>query len=35
VAEIDEIPWEEHLEKVTLPPAERAIYMELEHHLQV
>ncbi|KAI0061030.1 hypothetical protein BV25DRAFT_1870977 [Artomyces pyxidatus] len=34
IAEIDEIPWEERIEKVVLPAAERAIYLELEHHLR-
>ncbi|VDC03465.1 unnamed protein product [Peniophora sp. CBMAI 1063] len=34
VAEIDEIKWEEHYIKVQLPAAERAIYLELEHHLR-
>ncbi|TFK29687.1 DNA repair protein rad8 [Coprinopsis marcescibilis] len=34
IAEIDEIPWSEKLEEVTLPSAERAIYLELEHHLR-
>jgi hypothetical protein len=34
IAEIDEIPWTEKLEKVVLPAAERAIYLELEHHLR-
>jgi SNF2 family DNA or RNA helicase len=34
VAEIDEIPFEEHLCLVTLPAVERAIYMELETHLK-
>ncbi|KAK3237919.1 hypothetical protein CYMTET_52037, partial [Cymbomonas tetramitiformis] len=34
VAEIDEIPWEEHMENVQLTPAERALYLELDHHLQ-
>lgn len=34
IAEIDEIPYEEHIIPVTLPAAERAIYLELEHHLQ-
>jgi hypothetical protein len=34
VAEIDEIPYLEQNVKVQLPPAERAIYLELEHHLQ-
>ncbi|MBW0476709.1 hypothetical protein O181_016424 [Austropuccinia psidii MF-1] len=34
VAEIDEIPYEETLEPITLPSAERAIYLELDHHLQ-
>ena len=33
VAEIDEIPFEEHLIPIRLPAAERAIYLELEHHL--
>ena len=34
IAEIDEIPWEEKIEQVNLPAAERAIYLELEHHLR-
>ena len=34
IAEIDEIPWVENIEKVNLPAAERAIYLELEHHLR-
>lgn len=34
IAEIDEIPWTEKIEKITLPAAERAIYLELEHHLR-
>jgi SNF2 family DNA or RNA helicase len=34
IAEIDEIPYEEHLEFIELPPAERAIYLELETHLR-
>ncbi|KAK6543033.1 hypothetical protein TWF694_006963 [Orbilia ellipsospora] len=34
VAEIDEIPWEEHFVKVQLPATERAIYIELDHHLK-
>ncbi|KAI8823181.1 uncharacterized protein EV422DRAFT_394885 [Fimicolochytrium jonesii] len=34
LAEIDEIPAEEHLINIQLPAAERAIYLELEHHLQ-
>jgi SNF2 family DNA or RNA helicase len=34
IAEIDEIPFEDHTIVVTLPPAERAIYMELETHLK-
>lgn len=34
IAEIDEIPFEEHKCVVELPPAERAIYMELETHLK-
>jgi hypothetical protein len=34
IAEIEEIPLTEHMEKVVLPAAERAIYLELEHHLR-
>eukprot|EP01117_Protostelium_nocturnum_P017438 TRINITY_DN709_c0_g2_i2.p1 TRINITY_DN709_c0_g2~~TRINITY_DN709_c0_g2_i2.p1 ORF type:complete len:1106 (+),score=377.01 TRINITY_DN709_c0_g2_i2:337-3318(+) len=34
VAEIDEIPFTIHVEKIDLPAAERAIYLELEHHLK-
>lgn len=34
VAEIDEISWGEKIQKVTLPAAERAIYLELEHYLR-
>jgi SNF2 family DNA or RNA helicase len=34
VAEIDEIPFEEHVCMVSLPAVERAIYMELETHLK-
>ncbi|GLB41686.1 putative C-5 cytosine-specific DNA methylase [Lyophyllum shimeji] len=34
IAEIDEIPWTEKIEKIVLPAAERAIYLELEHHLR-
>ncbi|KAK7025211.1 helicase C-terminal domain-containing protein [Favolaschia claudopus] len=34
VPEIDEIPFTEHVEYITLPAAERAIYLELEHHLR-
>ncbi|KAG5647866.1 hypothetical protein DXG03_007790 [Asterophora parasitica] len=34
IAEIDEIPWTEHIQEITLPAAERAIYLELEHHLR-
>ncbi|PLW39290.1 hypothetical protein PCASD_05314 [Puccinia coronata f. sp. avenae] len=34
VAEIDEIQYEETLEPIILPSAERAIYLELDHHLQ-
>ncbi|TFK64107.1 hypothetical protein BDN72DRAFT_963450 [Pluteus cervinus] len=34
IAEIDEIPWTEKHEYITLPAAERAIYLELEHHLR-
>ncbi|KAG6861443.1 hypothetical protein C0995_016534 [Termitomyces sp. Mi166 len=33
IAEIDEIPWTEKIQRVILPAAERAIYLELEHHL--
>ncbi|KAF6751650.1 hypothetical protein DFP72DRAFT_850494 [Ephemerocybe angulata] len=34
IAEIDEIPWSQHKEDIALPAAERAIYLELEHHLR-
>jgi len=34
VAEIDEIKSEETRERIKLPAAERAIYLELKHHLQ-
>ncbi|KAJ3557316.1 hypothetical protein NM688_g1536 [Phlebia brevispora] len=34
IAEIDEIPCTFHVEKVYLPAAERAIYLELEHYLR-
>jgi len=34
VAEIDEIPFAESAVHVALPPAERAVYLELEHHLR-
>ncbi|KAF9038468.1 hypothetical protein BJ165DRAFT_1352302 [Panaeolus papilionaceus] len=34
IAEIDEIPWNNNFETVVLPAAERAIYLELEHHLR-
>ncbi|KAJ7180752.1 hypothetical protein C8R46DRAFT_985768 [Mycena filopes] len=34
VPEIDEIPFTKHVEYITLPAAERAIYLELEHHLR-
>ena len=34
LAEIDEIPTVEHIHRVQLPAAERAVYLELEHHLQ-
>ncbi|PIL24715.1 hypothetical protein GSI_12601 [Ganoderma sinense ZZ0214-1] len=34
VAEIDEISWGQEIQKVTLPAAERAIYLELEHYLR-
>lgn len=34
IAEIDEIPFKEHIVPIHLPAAERAIYLELEHHLQ-
>jgi hypothetical protein len=33
IAEIDEIPFVDTLKRVSLAPAERAIYLELEHHL--
>ncbi len=34
IAEIDEIPCTFEIEKISLPAAERAIYLELEHHLR-
>ncbi|KAK2463557.1 hypothetical protein APHAL10511_004308 [Amanita phalloides] len=34
LAEIDEIPWTAKIERIILPAAERAIYLELEHHLR-
>ncbi|KAI6149517.1 hypothetical protein BKA82DRAFT_995209 [Pisolithus tinctorius] len=34
IAEIDEIPCSFKVQKVILPAAERAIYLELEHHLR-
>jgi hypothetical protein len=34
IAEIDEIPWNEQAVRVTLPPAERALYIELKNHLE-
>ncbi|CCM02538.1 uncharacterized protein FIBRA_04640 [Fibroporia radiculosa] len=34
IAEIDEIPSSTEIKKVILPAAERAIYLELEHHLR-
>ncbi|KAF9815099.1 hypothetical protein IEO21_04796 [Rhodonia placenta] len=34
IAEIDEIPSSQELKLVNLPAAERAIYLELEHHLR-
>jgi len=34
IAEIDEIPSVEKIVIVDLPAAERAIYLELEHHLR-
>ncbi|KAF9454298.1 hypothetical protein P691DRAFT_845153 [Macrolepiota fuliginosa MF-IS2] len=34
IAEIDEIPWSEKIVEIILPAAERAIYLELEHHLR-
>ncbi|KAH8091667.1 hypothetical protein BXZ70DRAFT_952767 [Cristinia sonorae] len=34
VAEIEEIPWTDKPMPVKLPAAERAIYLELEHHLR-
>ncbi|KAF3939398.1 hypothetical protein ABW19_dt0209882 [Dactylella cylindrospora] len=33
VAEIDEIPWVESFIRIRLPAAERAIYIELQHHI--
>jgi hypothetical protein len=33
VAEIDEIPSAEHVISITLPAAEHAIYLELDHHI--
>lgn len=33
VAEIDEIPCAHHTVSITLPAAEHAIYLELEHHI--
>lgn len=33
VAEIDEIPCSEEIVSITLPAAERAIYLELDHHI--
>ncbi|CAK5267657.1 unnamed protein product [Mycena citricolor] len=34
VPEIDEIPFEDKVVEIVLPAAERAIYLELEHHLR-
>ncbi|KAL0478714.1 hypothetical protein AKO1_008314 [Acrasis kona] len=34
IAEIDEIPFHENVIPITLPSAERALYLELEHYLQ-
>lgn len=34
IAEIDEIPLENHVIRIDLPPAEKAIYSELESHLK-
>ncbi|KAJ3052919.1 hypothetical protein HK097_005420 [Rhizophlyctis rosea] len=34
IAEIEEIPFREDVVEVVLPAAERAIYLELDHHLQ-
>jgi len=34
IAEIDEIPSTVNIKKIELPAAERAIYLELEHHLR-
>ena len=34
IAEIDEIIATEHVVRVRLTPAERAVYLELDHHLQ-
>ncbi len=33
VAEIDEIPSHQHIVSITLPAAEHAIYLELDHHI--
>ena len=34
IAEIDEIPWKEQAVVIGLPPAERALYIELKNHLE-
>ncbi|KAI0738504.1 hypothetical protein C8Q80DRAFT_1113269 [Daedaleopsis nitida] len=34
VAEIDEISWSQEIQKVKLPAAERAVYLELDHYLR-
>lgn len=34
VAEIDEIHWKIELEDIVQPASERAVYLELEHHLR-
>ena len=34
IAEIDEIPWREQAVKIALPAAERALYVELQNHLE-
>ena len=35
IAEIDEIPMVEHIHAVTFSASERAIYLELDHHLRL
>ena len=34
IAEIDEIPWREQAVRIALPAAERALYVELQNHLE-